>query len=97
VLWSYTSNSPCVFLPWCLVKVQDTSLWRGSYMSSETTLSLLLRFTKYYSCDQIKEVEMGGTCNTHGEIRNAYNILAEKLKRRDYLGDMSVDMRIILT
>jgi len=40
---------------------------------------------------------MGGTCNTHGEIRNAYNILAEKLKRRDYLGDMSVDMRIILT
>jgi hypothetical protein len=32
----------------------------------------------------------------HGEIRNAYKILSEKFKGRDYLGDLGIDRRIIL-
>jgi hypothetical protein len=39
---------------------------------------------------------MGGTCNTHVEMRNAYSILPENLKGRDYLRDKGVDGRIIL-
>jgi hypothetical protein len=30
---------------------------------------------------------MGWACRTHGKMRNAYQILLEILKGRDYLGD----------
>lgn len=39
-------------------------------------------FVIYYYGDQIKD-EIGKTYNTHGENKNAYNILAGKLQRRD--------------
>jgi hypothetical protein len=39
-------------------------------------LQNLVRFTKHYSGNQIKEGGIGGVCSTHGkEMRNAYNIL----------------------
>lgn len=39
---------------------------------------------------------MGGAHSTHEEIRNAYNILVEIFKGRDYLGDLGIDIREIL-
>jgi hypothetical protein len=32
-------------------------------------------FTGFYYGDEIKEDTMGGTCSTHGDMRNAYKIL----------------------
>jgi len=29
-------------------------------------------------CDQVKEDEVDGACSTHMQVRNAYNILADK-------------------
>jgi hypothetical protein len=37
------------------------------------------------------EVEMDGTCSTHGR-----KLLLENVKRKDHLGDLCVDWRIIL-
>jgi len=39
---------------------------------------------------------MGGACSTHEDMRNAYRILVESLKRRDYSEDLDVDGKIIL-
>jgi hypothetical protein len=39
--------------------------------------------------------EMGGTCSTHGEVRNAYAV-PENVKGIDHLGDVVVDAKIIL-
>jgi hypothetical protein len=38
----------------------------------------LYHFTKFCWGDHIKEVEMGGTCNMHERMRNAYSILVGK-------------------
>jgi hypothetical protein len=38
---------------------------------------------------------MGGSCRTHGEMRNAYKYWSEKLKGRDYTEDLSIDGKII--
>lgn len=51
---------------------------------------------KYYSGDQIKDDEMGGACSTRGEKRNAYRILAQKLRERNNLEGLVVDVRIML-
>jgi hypothetical protein len=37
---------------------------------------------KYYSCDQIKEKEMGGECGMQWENRNAFRVLVGKLERK---------------
>jgi hypothetical protein len=44
----------------------------------------------------MNEYEMGGTCSTHEDVINAYNILVGNLKRRNLLGYVNVDGRIIL-
>jgi len=41
---SCTSTPPYVFIAWCLVYVQDTSSWRGTWLSSRTNLPLHLPF-----------------------------------------------------
>jgi hypothetical protein len=38
---------------------------------------IILRFTKYYYGDQVKEDEMGGESSTHGEMRNGYKTVVE--------------------
>jgi hypothetical protein len=43
---------------------------------------------KYYSCDQIKEDEMGGTCGTYGEEKEVQQGFGrkpseERVKERD--------------
>jgi hypothetical protein len=40
--------------------------------------------------------EMGGVCNTCGEIKNAYKILVESFKGSGYSEDLDVDGSIIL-
>jgi hypothetical protein len=39
---------------------------------------------------------MGGTCSTHGEIRNAYEISVGKPEGKYHVEDLGVDGRIIL-
>jgi hypothetical protein len=39
---------------------------------------------------------VGGVCGTHREMRCAYRLQFDKLKRRDQLGDLSLDWMIIL-
>jgi hypothetical protein len=39
---------------------------------------------------------MGGTCITHGEMRNAYKILIGKLEGKRPLEDTGIDGRMIL-
>jgi hypothetical protein len=39
---------------------------------------------------------MGGTCVTHGEKRNAYKILWETRKEREYVVVINIDGRMIL-
>jgi hypothetical protein len=51
-----------------------------------------LQNVHYHSGDIIKENEIGKTCDTHGEIINAYKFKPEKLKGRH----QSVDRRTIL-
>jgi hypothetical protein len=54
--------------------------------------------------DQIKEGEMGGTCNTHGDVRNAYKILVGEPEEKRLLGrprrrwedDIKMDLREIV-
>jgi hypothetical protein len=41
----------------------------------KTSTIFTLDETIYYWGDEIKEDEMRGTSSTHGELRNAYNIL----------------------
>jgi hypothetical protein len=40
---------------------------------------IIVRFTRYYYGDQIKEDEMDGTCSTHGRDGKCTNILTGKL------------------
>jgi hypothetical protein len=37
-------------------------------------------FTIYYYYDQIKEDEMGGSCNTVEDVRNVYKICSLKMR-----------------
>jgi hypothetical protein len=39
---------------------------------------------------QLKKIEMGGACSTHGEIRNGY-ILVKNRKEKGHFGDIGVD------
>jgi hypothetical protein len=39
---------------------------------------------------------MGGTCSTHGEMRNSYNFFSENLTGIDHVEDLGIDGRIIL-
>jgi hypothetical protein len=44
---------------------------------------------------QIKEYEMGKTCNMHGEMRKIHSkLLSENLKRTDHFGGVGVDARL---
>jgi hypothetical protein len=62
-------------------------------------LQSLPKPTKQYSKyrDEIKLDEVGGMYSMHREMRDAHKILLSKdLKRRDCIGDLDVDVRIIL-
>jgi hypothetical protein len=39
---------------------------------------------------------IAGTCRTHGEMRNKYNIWIRRSQGKTKLGDLGVDRRIIL-
>jgi hypothetical protein len=52
--------------------------------------------TRYYSGDQIKKNEMGGTCSTYGDRTGAYMVWWGNLRKRDHLEDQGLDGRIIL-
>jgi len=45
---------------------------------------------------EAKEDVMGGTYSTHEKYEQCVNILGEKLKEGDHIGDICVDGRIIL-
>jgi hypothetical protein len=51
---------------------------------------------KYYYGDEIMENEMGGTCSTYMEMRNAYKFIRKISKVIGCLGELGVDWRIIL-
>jgi hypothetical protein len=61
-----------------------------------------VRFTKYYTGDQIKEDKMGGECSTH-QRDEKYTIFAGKPERKGPLGrprercedDIKMDIREI--
>jgi len=38
---------------------------------------------------------MGWECETCGEKRNVYSVLFGHLKKKDHLGDLSIDERVI--
>jgi hypothetical protein len=40
------------------------------------------------SGDQVKKVEVGGTCTTYAETRNTYRILLGNMKERDHSEDL---------
>jgi hypothetical protein len=42
------------------------------------------------------EDKVGGSCSTHREMRNAYQISVGTLERKRLLGNLCVDGRIIL-
>jgi hypothetical protein len=52
--------------------------------------------TKYYSDNQIKNTERGMACSTQGARRDVYTILAENLRKENYLEDPGVDGRLML-
>jgi hypothetical protein len=37
---------------------------------------------EYYYGDQVRECEIGGTCRTHGEMRNAHKFIVGKPRCR---------------
>jgi len=39
-VWSHTSILPNIFMAWHLVKVQNTSSWHGTWLSSGTNEAL---------------------------------------------------------
>jgi hypothetical protein len=45
---------------------------------------------------QIKDDELVWRCSMHGKINKGYKNLVEKVKGRNYLGDIGVHVRIIL-
>jgi hypothetical protein len=47
--------------------------------------------TEYYSGDQIKKYDMGGTCSTYGARRGAYRVLVGRPVEEDHLKDLGVD------
>jgi len=58
-------------------------------------LSVLLN--NYNSGDQIKKNDMGGACGTHGEEENYTEVLGGgKLRGRDHVEDLDINLRIIL-
>jgi hypothetical protein len=55
----------------------------------------------YVSTDIIRAIksrtyEIGGACNTLGEMRNAHNNLNGKTEGRSHLEDLGIDGKIIL-
>jgi hypothetical protein len=63
-VWNFVSHIKGVEKIFGPKRHKVTRDWEGS----EYTL-----FTRYYQCYQIKEDEMGGACNTHEIMINAYN------------------------
>jgi hypothetical protein len=41
-------------------------------------------------------MKLTGTCRTHGEIRNAYQIVVETSEEKNCLGNLGKDPRIML-
>jgi hypothetical protein len=49
-----------------------------------------------FAGDKIEKNEIGGACSSDLEGRVVYRVLVENLRKRDHLGDLGVDGRIIL-
>jgi hypothetical protein len=47
------------------------------------------------STDIIGVTKSARACSTHGRMGNVYTLQPEKLKRRDHLGELSTDGRIL--
>jgi hypothetical protein len=47
---------------------------------------MIPRFTKYFSVDEMKDVEMGWACGTYGREENAYKDLVGKHETRSLFG-----------
>jgi hypothetical protein len=61
---------------------------RGRRKQNNESLVLL---TKFYYGNQIKDNEIGGTCITNRDDKNAYNILVKKSENKsEHLGDLDV-------
>jgi len=58
-------------------KRDDVTVEWISLHSAELFFFFLLHI-KYYSSDQFKKDEMGGTCGTYGERRGTYRVLLGK-------------------
>jgi hypothetical protein len=50
----------------------------------------------YYLFIIVKNLDARRTCNTYGETRNAYKIIAGKLQGENHLGDVILDERLEL-
>jgi hypothetical protein len=58
-----------------------TGGWRKQHNEE---LHNLFLFAKYNCNDLVKEDEMGGTCSTKGEKRNAYRLLGKPEEERSF-------------
>jgi hypothetical protein len=53
-------------------------------------------FTRCYEDDETKEYERREVCSTHGEVKNAKNVLFRNVKGRDQVRELDAYRRIIL-
>ena len=55
-----------------------------------------LLYTKYYSGDQMKKIEMGGACSTYGgAVGCILGLGAGNLRERGHLEDLGVDLKTV--